>query len=267
MQGHLAQHQFLGAGNFRSRDAALDYNLDSLGAGLHGPLCRLTHGPAVGGEFNGTAELDVRAGGPFVSLQGTVYDVDMEGLLNAFSDEPAGTSGTGNFNVELTGIGDNLDEVLSTATGSIEFALRDGAQQGVDLEHELCDHYNRKHEFPRPEPASVDATRFSLVRGSAQVRDGIASTSDILANLTAIEVSGGGRVDLVTHGIDLELDVEMTAPIPISGCETLDGEVGETIPVVVSGSISDPQRLPDFEELIRRQAEEAILDAVRDLLN
>ena len=224
-----------------------------------------------GGEFNGAAELDVRAGGPFVSLQGAVYDVDMAGLLNAFSDEPAGASGTGNFNVDLTGIGDNLDEVLSTATGSIEFALRDGAQQGFNLDHTLCDLYNGLRGHPRPAPATTDATRFSLLRGTAQVRDGIASTTDILGSLTTIEVSGGGRVDLVTHGIDLGLDAEMTAPIPISGCETLDGLVGETIPVVVSGSVSDPQIGPDFAELIRQslqeEAGEAVLDAVLDLLN
>ena len=237
------------------------------GVGRIEPLEALLYG----GEFNGTAELDVRAGGPFVSLQGAVYDVDMEGLLNAFSDEPAGTSGTGNFNVELTGIGDNLDEVLSTATGSIEFSLRDGAQQGFNLDHTLCDLYNGLRGYPRPAPATTDATRFSVLRGTAQVRDGIASTTDILGSLTTIEVSGGGRMDLVTHGIDLGLDAEMTAPIPISGCETLDGLVGETIPVVVSGSVSDPQIGPDFEELIRQllqeEAGEAVLDAVLDLLN
>ena len=224
-----------------------------------------------GGEFNGAAELDVRAGGPFVSLQGTVYDVDLEGLLTAFSGEPASTSGTGIFDVELTGIGDNLDEVLSTATGSIEFALRDGAQQGFNLDHTLCDLYNGLRDYPRPAPAAIDATPYSLMRGTAQVRDGIASTTDILGNLTTIEVSGGGRVDLVTHGIDLELDAEMTAPIPIPGCETLDSLVGDTIPVVVSGTVSDPRIGPNFEELIRQRLQEetgeAVLDAVLDLLN
>ena len=224
-----------------------------------------------GGEFDGAAELDVRAGGPLVSLQGSVYDVDMEGLMTALSGEPARTSGTGIFNIELTGIGDNLDEVLSTATGSIEFALRDGAQQGFNLDHTLCDLYNQLRGYPRPAPAAIDATPYSLVRGTAQVRDGIASTTDLLGNVTTIEVGGGGRVDLVTFGIDFDLDAEMTAPIPIPGCETLDGLVGETIPVVVSGTVAEPRIGPDFEELIRQrlqeEAGEAVLDAVLDLLN
>ena len=224
-----------------------------------------------GGEFQGAAELDVRAGGPLVSLQGSLDDVDMEGLLTALSGEPARTSGTGIFDVELTGIGDNLDEVLSTATGSIEFALRDGAQQGFNLDHTLCDLYNQLRGYPRPAPAAIDATPYSLLRGTAQVRDGIASTTDLLGNVTTIEVGGGGRVDLVTFGIDFDLDAEMTAPIPIPGCETLDGLVGETIPVVVSGTLAEPRIGPDFEELIRQrlqeEAGEAVLDAVLDLLN
>ncbi len=224
-----------------------------------------------GGDFSGATELDVRAGGPFVSLRGTMYDVDIAGLLGALSGEPARTSGTGIIDIELTGVGDNLDEVLSTSTGSIEFTLRDGAQRGVNLDHALCDLYNQLRGYPRPAPVSADATRFSLVRGSAQVRNGIASTTDILASLTTIEVSGGGRVDLVTYGIDLGLDAEMTAPIPIPGCETLDSLVGETIPLVVGGTAAEPRIGPDFGELIRQrlqeEAGETVLEAVIDLLN
>ena len=78
-------------------------------------------------------------------------------------------------------------------------------------------------------------------------------------------------MDLVTYGIDFDLDAEMTAGIPIPGCETLDSLVGETIPVVVSGSVAEPRIGPDFEELLRQrlqeEAGEAVLDAVLDLLN
>ena len=224
-----------------------------------------------GGEFRGAAELDVRAGGPFVSLRGSLYDVDIEGLLTALSGEPARTFGTGIFDVELTGTGDNLDEVLSTATGSIEFALRDGALLGFNLDHTLCNLYNQLGGHPRPGPAAVDATRYSLMRGTAQVRDGIASTTDLLGDLTTVRVSGEGRVDLVSHGIDFDLDAEMTAGIPIPGCETLDDLVGQSIPVVVDGTAAEPGIRPDFEELLRRslreEARESIRDAVRGLLN
>ena len=224
-----------------------------------------------GGEFQGEAEFDVRAGGPLVSLQGSLYDVDINGLLTGFSGEPARTSGTGIVDVELTGIGDNLDEVLSTATGSIEFALRDGAMEGFNLDHTLCDLYNQSGGYPRPAPASVDATPYSLVRGTAQVRDGIAQTANLLGNMATIEVTGGGRIDLVTYGMDFDLDAEMTAGNPIPGCETLDGLVGRSIPVVVGGTVAEPRIGPDFGELLRQrlqeEAGEAVLDAVLDLLN
>ena len=224
-----------------------------------------------GGEFRGAAELDVRAGGPLVLLQGSLDGVDMEGLLTARSGEPARTSGTGILNVELTGIGDNVDEVLSTATGFIEFDLRDGALHGFNLDHALCDVYNRLGNYPRPAPAATDTTPYSLMRGTAQVRDGIAQTTDLFGNVTTIEVSGGGRVDLVTYGIDFDVDAEMTAAIPIPGCETLDGLVGEKIPVVVSGTVTEPQIRPDVEELLKQrlqeEVEEAVLEAVLDLLN
>ncbi len=249
------------------------------GIGWFEPLETLLYG----GEFNGAAELDVRAGRPFVSLRGAGHDVDMEGLLSASYGEPARTSGRGTFDIELTGIGDNLDEVLSTATGSIEFELRDGTQQVLSdivnfvyLVKGLCAFSNVRHlpgDGPRPAPATVDATCFTLLRGTAQVRDGIASTTDILGSLATMEVTGGGRVDLVTRGPDLALDAEITAPIPTPGCEDPDDLVGETFHVVVSGPVSDPQYVYDFDfgELIRQRLQEesgeAVLDAVLDLLN
>ena len=224
-----------------------------------------------GGEFQGGAEFDVRAGGPLVSLQGSLYDVDIEGLLTGLSGEPARTSGTGIVDVELTGIGDNLEEVLSTATGSIEFILRDGAMEGFNLDHTLCDLYNQLGGYPQPAPAAVNATRYSLMRGAAQVRDGIAQTTDLLGNMATIEVTGGGRVDLVNYGVDFDLDAEMTTGNPISGCDTMDGLVGRSIPVVVGGTVAEPRIGPDFGELLRQrlqeEAGEAIINSVLDLLN
>ncbi len=224
-----------------------------------------------GGTFRGGVDLDIRAGGPFVSLRGSADGIDMEGLLTALSHEPARTSGTGTLDLQLTGNGDNLDEVISTATGSIRFALQDGALQGFNLDHAICDVYNQIGGYPQPSPAGVDATRYSMVRGTAQVRDGIAQTDDLLGTMSAIEVSGTGRVDLVSFGLDLELDAEMTASIPIPGCETLDGHVGRSIPLVVGGTAAEPSIRPDFEELLRdtlrERAEETVLDTLIDLLN
>ena len=237
------------------------------GIGLIEPLVAGLYG----GELQGGAQFDVRAGGPLVSLQGSLYDVGIEGLLTGLSGEPARTSGTGIVDVELAGIGDNLDEVLSTATGSIEFALRDGVMEGFNLDHTLCDLYNQLGGYPRPAPAAVNTTRYGLLRGTAQVRDGIAQTNDLLGNMATIEVTGGGRVDLVNYGIDFDLDAEMTTGNPIPGCETMDGLVGRSIPVVVGGTVAEPRIGPDFGELLRQrlqeEAGEVILDAVLDLLN
>ena len=224
-----------------------------------------------GGEFRGGGEFDVRAGDPLVSLRGAMDDIDVEGLLTARAGEPARIGGTGAFDVELAGIGDNFQEVLANATGSIGFTLRDGALLGLNLDHLMCSLYNDLAGYERPAPAAVEATPYSLLRGTAQVRDGIAQSTDLFGSVTTVEVEGGGRVDLVTYGLDLDLDAEMTAPIPIQGCDTLDRLVGESIPLTVGGTIGEPQVRPDFAELLqqalRDQVEDAVIDAVLDLFN
>ena len=109
-----------------------------------------------GGEVRGAAAFDARAGGPILSLTGSADGVDLEPLATALFGEP-GLTGSGTFDVELSGTGGHMEELLSTSLGSIEFALRDGAVRGVNLNHALCAVYNRVQDYPRPAPAAVDA--------------------------------------------------------------------------------------------------------------
>ncbi len=223
-----------------------------------------------GGEIRGAVELDARPGGPILSLRGSADSINMEPLLTALYGDPV-ISGSGSFDLELTGIGTSMNDVLSTATGSMELDLGDGAIRGFNLDHALCDVYNRIQGYPRPASTTVDATPYRTLSGTAQVFDGIAQTGDLLADSTSITVSGAGRMDLVTGGIDYDLGAELTAGIPIPGCEPLDGVVGESIPLTVSGTLTEPQILPDFGELLRRGLQDgiegALLDRLQELLD
>ena len=218
-----------------------------------------------GGEFRGGMELDARAGGPILSLRGAADAIDTELLLTDLSGEPA-LSGTGTFDLELSGTGRSLNEALATTSGSIVFALRDGAIRGVSLDHTLCDVYNRMQGYPRPAPAVEDSTPYHLLQGTAQVSDGFARTSDLFAGTPTIEVSGGGRMDLISRGIDYDLVAAMIAGIPIAGCEPLDDVIGASIPLIVSGTVTEPRVRPDFEELLMRSIREGIEDTVIDRL-
>jgi len=218
-----------------------------------------------GGEFEGGVELDARAGGPTLSLQGTAAAIDLEPLLTDLSGRST-VSGTGTLDLDLMGIGATVNDVLATAAGHVNFALRDGALQGFNLDHTLCDAYNQLKKLPRPAPLDAEFTRFSLMRGTTQVSDGIARTTDLVATTPSLQVTGQGQLDLVSQQIEYDVVAEMTDKIALDRCQSLDNSVGNRIPITVSGTISDPLPLPDLDELLREAARDAAREAVEDSL-
>jgi len=58
----------------------------------------------------------------------------------------------------------------------------------------------------------------------------------------------------------------MTNEIAISQCGTLDRVVGDSIPLEVSGTATEPQIQPDISELVQRELRDLIQDRIQDRL-
>ena len=176
----------------------------------------------------------------------------------------ASISGTGNLEFELNGDGKSLYDSLTNASGHFNFLVQNGAIQGFNLNHALCDAFNRLRDHPRPPTNTKQLTEFILLSGNSQVNDGIASTNDLLATTPNLKITAQGRMDLASKNINYDIDAEMIEAISIPQCNTLDDAVGNSIPLKLSGTAMEPIILPDFGELLLREAQEVIQDAIRD---
>ena len=221
-----------------------------------------------GGDFEGGVELDARGGVPQLTLNGSAVDVQLDPFLVALRGE-SNLSGTGNFDLSLSGIGAGLGDVLETTAGRVDFALRDGEIRGINFGHAMCDVWNTVRGLPRPIPTDDDFTAFELLRGSAVVTEGLARTSDLQATASFMEVTGRGQLDLATRDINFDLIAKLTESTGLPGCETLDRLIGDSIPVKLSGNISAPEPSFDFGEALAiqaREAAEAEIEAAKDEL-
>ena len=214
------------------------------------------HAELYGGDFEGTVELDARGGVPQLTLNGTVVGVQLDPILVALRGESS-LSGTGNFDLSLSGVGAGLDEALATTSGRVDFALRDGVLRGFNLAHALCVAYNLRERLPQPAEAEADLTTFQLLRGSAIVTEGITRTSDLRATTSSAEVTGGGQLDLTTRDINYDLIATLTGSIGIAGCESTDSMIGSSIPVKVRGNAAALEIAPDVNEYFRNRLQEA----------
>lgn len=224
-----------------------------------------------GGTFAGSLTIDATGESSVVHLTGDTRAVALEPLLTAMLGA-SHIRGTGDITLDLTGRGDTINRALETAAGSMSVSLRNGQLEGINLGFELCEEVNMRRGLPPPASAP-DATSYSLIRASATVAEGIASSSDILATTGYLELTGRGGIRLVDQWLDNQFRARLTGPVPIMGCEDLNRTIAND-PIPVNFTLEG--RLPDvdvgldvsqlIQDWIRREARQRAQDEVRDAI-
>ncbi|HEX6997646.1 MAG TPA: AsmA family protein [Gammaproteobacteria bacterium] len=218
-----------------------------------------------GGAFEGRFHARL-SGEPGLTLEGRATGLQLEPLIEALTRAPANFSGTGDFDLTLSGRGATVIDNVRTAGGTVRFALRDGAIRGFNLGRALCAAYNATQQAPGPQGEQPDATSYVVIQGTATVQDGVAHSGDLLARTTFMDVAGAGSLTLVEQRLDYDFDAKLTGKIDIPGCQTMDSLIGESLPLDIRGTVTDPTITPDFSEILKRRVEEELRDRLQERL-
>ncbi len=249
----------------RLRLAGLLFTEVSTGIEVGGGRASLSPARAqlYGGEFDGALHVDTTSE-PGMRLVGRATSLRLEPLITALTGD-ANFSGIGDFDLDLAGRGAKIIDNVATANGNVRFEMRDGAIDGFNLGRGMCVVYNATQRLPAP-AEQPDVTEYQLIRGTASVRDGVASSNDLLARASFIDLTGRGTLVLAEQRLDYSLEATLTGSTGIRGCEAMDDLVGESLPLVLRGTVTDPQIRPDFSEIIERRLRDAVRDRVQDRL-
>ncbi len=218
-----------------------------------------------GGEFQGRVELDASGDDARLIIDGTMTTLELEPLLAALRGE-ANMTGTGNFDLTLAGTGNALSSVLDTAQGRVSFSVSEGLLRGFDLGRAMCSAFNEIQRLQRPPASAEPVTRYTLMRGSANVVEGIAQTDDLEATTSFLQVSGRGQSDLVSRELNYDLVATLTDSIAIERCESMDRLIGDSVPVRVTGTITEPEIAPDYGAILRNRVLDELQDRLRERL-
>jgi AsmA protein len=216
-----------------------------------------------GGSFAGNFHVRAAGNDPGLALDGRATGLELEPLIAALTGEPPNFSGTGSFDLSLAGKGRTVIENVRTAGGNVNFDMVGGAIKGFNLGRTLCSAYNVTQRAPGP-PELPAVTEYQAIKGSAVVTAGTATSNDLLARTSFMDINGAGTLQLAEQRLDYELDAKLTGPIAIENCQTLDEFVGGELPFRIKGTVTDPTITPDFSKLIRRQLREGIQDRLED---
>jgi uncharacterized protein involved in outer membrane biogenesis len=226
-------------------------------AKLEGARARL-----YGGTFNGNFLVRAAGDTPGLALDGKASGLQLQPLIQALTGEPANLSGAGSFELNLAGRGRAVIDNVQTAGGNVAFELSNGAIKGFNLGALLCTAYNALQGAPGPRGEVPKVTAFEAIKGTATVASGQAHSTDLLARTSFMDIYGRGTLGLVEQSLDYDIDAKLTGKVALPNCETLDEQIGESIPFKLEGTVTEPKPSFDFSKFLRRKARETLQDRI-----
>ena len=147
--------------------------------------------------------------------------------------------------LQLSGAGDNSEEVKSSLAGQGSIAVSDGAIEGINLT-EMIGQIGAG-EIPELRQGPDAKTAFTDLGGSFTIKDGIAETSNLTATSPLVKVTAAGTVNLIESRMNFLANPEIVAgPEGQRGANDL---AGLSVPVRIEGPLDRPTITPEVKQL------------------
>lgn len=244
----------------------MNVHLNSALVGLHWQDNILTLRPVqaslYGGSLNGFARGKNFTVVPAWNWDFTLTHVDMQPLLLDANgaNSKFKLTGTGLVRIVASTQGTTRQQVLENLNGSTEFAIQNGALEGIDVNYLLKTVQGLIDKNSTGTPDNTDQTKFASFTGSLLINNGLAETNNLLLTADMFNVKGQGSYQLPNQILDLKLQVQ--AP---------DINKNWGIPFAINGPLSKPSVVLDLREVNKEiaakeidKAKEKVRDTIKE---
>ena len=217
------------------------------------PISLRTHG----GSINGRVTLDSPA--QRAATSGSLAGVQLRRVVGNIGGRLA-VEGQANGTFDLASTGATVAQLKRALGGNLAVDVRDGALVGIDLT-DLIGSAAGFLQSRGKQTGALDEnkrTPFSQLSASVRIAGGVATNDDLKARSAQLDISGGGKLDVVTTELDYALRAQvLSTPATASG--PLRSLAGVTVPVRLSGTLQQPAYAVDWtavaaDALLRRAA-------------
>ena len=220
------------------------------------------------GNYKGDIRINAAGSVPVLSVNEQISDVSMTALGRAmFGVEKL--TGTINGSFQLSGRGNDMGQIQRTLRGDMSFTLKDGTWEGIDVWYQLRRARATFRQETPPEPVLPARTRFSEVRATGKVTDGVLRNDDFFAELPFMQLNGHGSVNMPAASVDYSLSARVfDRPEFMQDVspEELQDLTRVAIPLRITGPLASPKIGIDLEELLEDQIREELEDKIKDKL-
>jgi len=209
--------------------------------------------------YDGSVLADITADGSgeksTISFGADLSDVSALKLFGDAADFKR-IEGKLNARLKIDGAGNTTRQFASSLNGAASAKFANGAIRGIGI----AKIYNNLTTVLAGgfKENQNDKTAFTELGLSFDIKQGVATTSDIKLLGPLVRMSGAGSVDLAQENIDMRLHpLVVMSTTGQGGAFDLDGF---GVPIIIKGALSKPKIYPDLRELLKNP--QAALDVI-----
>ena len=200
------------------------------------------------GNVNGKGNFNVQTQTPKSNINMKVAGVQVGPLLQDVIEKDI-LEGLTNAQLNLAMAGDNPDKIKQTLNGKGQLRFNDGAIVGIDLAGMVR---NAKAAFGLAQkPSERPRTDFAELSAPFTITNGLFNTPQTSLKSPLIRVLAAGNANLVTEALDFRVEPKVVGTIKGQG--DASDRTGLMVPVIVSGTFSDPKFAPDLAGVAKKQ--------------
>jgi len=208
------------------------------------------------GSISVKETLDLTKDVPKSNLDILVKDINSGPLFVDIADKDI-LEGKLNAEITLRTEGDVPEKIKQSLNGNGNFFVKDGALKGIDLVAMVRNtdgaygFSGKSKEKPR--------TRFDELEIPFTIKNGIFYTDSTRLTSALLSVQTAGKADLVKETLDFRVEPTVVTTRKEDKEKMKRSEVA--IPVLVTGSFSDPTFLPDLKGIAKKKLEEDVFES------
>ena len=208
------------------------------------------------GNAAGKAVLNVAKDTPLSNINLRLNNIQVGPLLQDVMEKDI-LEGATNADINLAMAGDDPEKIKKTLNGNGELRFNDGAIVGIDLSA-MARNVGAAFGLAK-KSEKRPRTDFAELLMPFTIKNGIANTPQSSLKSPFIRITAVGTADLVKETLDFRVDPQAVATIKGQGDETKRS--GIMVPILVSGTFSEPKFRPDLSAATQQRIEKEIFES------
>ena len=210
---------------------------------------------AYEGKIAGNGVFNVKRKVPASYIQVQISNLQVGPLLRDQMEKDI-LEGVTNASISLKMTGEDPDQIKKTLSGKGQFEFNDGAIVGIDLAGMVR---NAKAAFGLAEPGGKrPRTDFSELISPFTINNGVVNTTNTSMKSPFLRVLAAGKADLVKEYLNFRITPKLVGTIKGQGDQKQRS--GIIVPVLVSGTFTEPKFKPDLKAMASQQIEKEVFE-------